>query len=45
MSQIEHNVIAFIICTALWHLFIKQYFVTKKDVKVWEKIIKRFFLS
>jgi hypothetical protein len=43
MTQNEHTLVALIILTALWYLFIKRYFVTEKDLKEWEEIIKRHF--
>ena len=43
MTQFEHNLIASLVGIILWFVFLKPYFVTKKEVVEWEDIIKKYF--
>lgn len=43
MNQLEHNIVAIIIFIVLWHLFIKKYFVTEKNVEDWQELISKWF--
>jgi predicted AlkP superfamily phosphohydrolase/phosphomutase len=45
MTEFEHTLVAMIILQLLWHLFLKQHFITKENSNEWEKVIKDFFLS
>lgn len=43
MTEFQHFMVGAGINFILWHAFFKKYFVTKKDVKAWTKIVKKWF--
>jgi hypothetical protein len=44
MTQIEHNLIAFIFLMITWHVLFKKYFIRSEEKVFWsEWLDKRFF--
>ena len=43
MIPLKHTILSCLILQLIWIFFLKDYFVTKKNIKDWEKIIKDFF--
>lgn len=38
MTQFQHNIVAGIILIILWHLCLKRYFITEKNLNDWEEL-------
>jgi hypothetical protein len=43
MTQAMHLLIAMIILTIIWHLFLKKFFVTEKEIQRWQTFWDKFF--
>ncbi len=42
MTEFQHLLVALVVLGVLWHLFIKRYFVTEKDLATWEELISKW---
>lgn len=42
MTEIQHALLAWGIFMVLWHIWIRHYFITSKDLDRWQSIIEKF---
>lgn len=40
MTELQHAVIGGAILMTLWFVWLRRYFVTEKDVRLWDQIIR-----
>lgn len=45
MSEIQHAIVGYAVLMVLWHVFIKQFFITEKDLTTWQSIIEKFLFK
>lgn len=45
MTELEHAIVGYIVLTIIWHAFLKQHFITKKDRRRYRKIMNEYFFG
>ena len=43
MTQFQHSLVAIVISTVIYHLFLKDYFYDEEEHQWWMKFCNRFF--